>query len=135
MATLSWFQTWDSDGGFVGFRRDDLKADKPISMVGGKLYRNGVRFRICGEHLSNGCAGPDDAGEAAGLAQRWAGLGFNMARWLSFDSSTSANESLWVWNVGTPTLSTIDATFVDRMDKLLYELKERGIYAWLTFGQ
>ncbi len=94
----------------------------------GKLcFTNGERIRFFGTNLSGGACVPDkDAADA--FAGRIASMGLNMVR-LHYADSHSQRGGLIDYSRGTSRHLSPDA--LDRLDYLVYRLKEEGIYIHL----
>jgi hypothetical protein len=131
MAQIVWNQAWNGTNGVAAVPRPYAgAADVRITQTGRHLYRGARRIRLIGDHLCNGCAAPNVAGVAAGMAARHAAYGFTCNRWHNFDSSSSANESCF-----NGTFTAYDTTFLVNFDANWATQKAAGIYAWLNFAQ
>ncbi len=86
---------------------------------------NGKRIRFLGVNLCNSGAFPDHA-VAEKLAARLANLGVNCVRLHHMDGVSAPNG---IWNPAYKDRQHMDAGQLDKLDYLIYQLKQHGVYA------
>ena len=95
------------------------------------VFEDGTPVRFWGTNLNSGACFPDKD-YAPKLAKRLAAYGCNMARFHQIDSEW-ATPSIYQFEKGRrlENTSTYDPVSFDRMDYLIYCLKQEGIYVYL----
>jgi hypothetical protein len=109
---------------------------KPAGSRGQVVVRNGVfvtskdgrRIRFWGCNLSSNEAFVD-AETAKALARRLAQGGINIARLHHLDNSWSVDSAGSLWKPGSQDRIHIDPTQLDKLHRLVAELKAQGIYS------
>lgn len=122
---MSWML--DAPAGKHGYIKDDG--------TGHLYFEDGTPARFWGCNIGNEQTGMNDHGRMERLAEKVASYGFNMIRFHHPEggNGTTTNglyaesERLWQKSIG----SDLDPNIMDGVCKLLYEMKKRGIYAWL----
>jgi len=88
----------------------------------------GERIRFLGTNLTFADAFPDKE-LAPGIAWRMAALGINVVRFHHLDNQYRPRG---IWDPDYPDFQHMDAEQLDRLDWLIYQLRERGIYTNLN---
>lgn len=107
-------------------RHGFLRADGDVFR-----FEDGTQVRFWGTNLNGGCAFPDRE-HAEKLAKRLAAYGCNMVRFHQIDAEW-ATPNLYQLTKGRRMTDTqhYDARSFDRLDYLMYCLKQEGIYVYL----
>ena len=107
-------------------------ADRWVTATNGHLETSGVPIRFLGVNLTFAAAFPDHVAANA-LAARLAKLGVNCVRFHQIDSQMSPRGIFTnVSSSSSAYLRTFDATQMDKLDYLISQLKDHGIYADLN---
>ena len=91
----------------------------------------GKRLRIWGVNFTGGACYPEPA-DAPVVAEHLARFGINCVRFHFLDSNWGKGAS--IFRQGTDTTADFDADQLDRLDRFVFELKQRGIYTNLNLN-
>lgn len=91
----------------------------------------GKRLRIWGVNFTGGACYPEPA-DAPVVAEHLARLGINCVRFHFLDSNWGKGAS--IFRQGTDTTAELDPDQLDRLDRFVRELKQRGIYSNLNLN-
>lgn len=104
-------------------------AEIPITVRDGQYVTpDGQRVRFWGANLSSGENFPD-AESAVRMARRLAKGGINIVRLHHLDNNWSVASRGSIWSPDDPKRITVDAQQLDKLFRLVAELKKEGIYS------
>jgi hypothetical protein len=113
--------------------RSPAGSDGRISVVAGHYaLPDGTRVRLWGANLSAAEAYPATEAEAQFIARHLAKSGVNIARLHHLDNPWGVGKGGSIWRADDPRRQDFDPVQLDRLHRLISELKKQGVYTNLN---
>ncbi|WP_404420451.1 hypothetical protein [Nibricoccus sp. IMCC34717] len=104
-------------------------ADGRLAVVAGRFaLPDGTRVRLWGANIAGAEAYPATEAEAQFLARHLAKSGVNIARLHHLDNPWGVGKGGSIWKADDPRRQDFDPVQLDRLHRLMAELKKQGVY-------